>query len=39
MTSCWGIRGATTVDDDNGDSILDATRELLEAMMDRNELD
>ena len=39
MTSCWGIRGATTVDDDNGDSILDATRELLEAMMDRNELE
>ncbi|MQF64695.1 chorismate mutase [SAR202 cluster bacterium AC-409-J13_OGT_754m] len=39
MTNCWGIRGATTVDDDNGESILEATRELLEAIMDANQLD
>jgi chorismate mutase len=39
MTNCWGIRGATTVDDYNGKSILEATRELLEAIMDANQLD
>jgi len=31
-----GIRGATTVDADEPDLILDATRELLEAMLDAN---
>jgi len=39
MTNCWGIRGATTVDDDNGKSILEATHELLEAIMNANQLD
>lgn len=34
-----GIRGATTVDADEPDLILDATRELLEAMLDANGID
>ena len=33
-----GIRGATTVTEDRADSILEATRELLEAMLEENEI-
>lgn len=42
MTSpTWlrGIRGATTVEVDEADAILDATRELLVAMCERNGID
>ncbi|MGE5454302.1 MAG: chorismate mutase [Methylocystaceae bacterium] len=34
-----GIRGATTVDFDQADDVLQATRELLQLMMQRNRLD
>jgi len=35
---CWvrGIRGATTVDEDRPELVLEATRELLSAMLDAN---
>src|SRR5579884_591755 len=36
---CRGIRGATTVDDNSRDAILAATRELLNLMAERNQLD
>ena len=36
---CRGIRGATTVDANTSDAILDATRELLELMIEANDLD
>jgi chorismate mutase len=36
MMICRGIRGATTVDEDTPEAILDATRELLRAMIDAN---
>lgn len=34
-----GIRGATTVTEDRADLILDATRELLETMLEANEIE
>lgn len=34
-----GIRGATTVERDDASLVLDATRELLQAMLDENDLD
>jgi chorismate mutase len=36
MTSCRGIRGATTVTENDADAILSATRELLEQIVARN---
>lgn len=38
MTVCRGIRGATTAQDNTADSILEATRELLEALASANGL-
>ncbi len=38
MTQCRGIRGATTVDDDAPGAILDATRELLSAIVEANQV-
>ena len=35
---CRGIRGATTVEQNSGEDILAATRELLEEMLTRNEV-
>ncbi len=35
---CRGIRGATTVDENTAEAILNATRELLEAMVRANDL-
>lgn len=39
MMACRGVRGATTVDVDDRDQILLATRQLLALMMRRNEID
>ena len=36
MTTCRGIRGATTVTRNDADAILDATRELLEGIIQEN---
>lgn len=36
---CRGIRGATTADSNTSDSILDATRELLEQLIQSNGID
>ena len=36
---CRGIRGATTVDDDDEQAILEATTELLWSIIDANEID
>jgi len=36
MTTCRGIRGATTVTQNDADAILDATRELLERIIQEN---
>ena len=33
------LRGAITVDDNDGDAILDATEELMRAILDQNSLD
>ena len=38
MMICRGIRGATTVDEDTPEAILDATKELLQAMIDANSI-
>jgi chorismate mutase len=38
MTVCRGVRGATTVEQDNREAILDATRELLTQMIEANEI-
>lgn len=38
MLRCRGIRGATTVDTNTAEDILEATRELLEALIEANEL-
>lgn len=38
MMAVRGIRGATTVSDDNAESILEATRELLEEIIRLNDL-
>lgn len=39
MLACRGVRGATTVEADDRDQILLATRQLLALMMRRNEID
>ncbi|HEX3721599.1 MAG TPA: chorismate mutase [Nitrolancea sp.] len=39
MMRCRGIRGATTVEYNDADEILEATRELLAAITDANDLD
>jgi chorismate mutase len=41
MERWWlrGVRGATTVDEDRSELVLEATRELLEAMLDLNGID
>ncbi|MCG8651866.1 MAG: chorismate mutase, partial [Pirellulales bacterium] len=39
MTVCRGVRGATTVEADDRDQILNATRQLLALMIRRNEID
>ncbi|MEO1529216.1 MAG: chorismate mutase [Planctomycetota bacterium] len=39
MMACRGVRGATTVEEDDRDQILLATRQLLALMMRRNEID
>jgi chorismate mutase len=38
MTVCRGVRGATTVEKDNRETILDATRELLTQMIEANDI-
>ena len=39
MGGCWGIRGATTAEDNSRDSILTATKELLQRITDENDRD
>jgi chorismate mutase len=39
MSACWGIRGATTVEENSRDAILDATKDLLECIVAENEVD
>ena len=39
MSGCWGIRGATTVEENTRESILGATKELLQCIMQENEID
>lgn len=39
MTSCRGVRGATTVTADDRDEVLLATRQLIALMIRRNEID
>ena len=39
MTVCRGVRGATTVESDNRDQILTATRQLLALMITKNGID
>ena len=39
MSACWGIRGATTVEENSREAILDATKELLQRIMEENEID
>jgi chorismate mutase len=39
MSGCWGIRGATTVEENSRDAILDATKELLECIVAENDVD
>jgi len=36
MTECRGVRGATTVEENRAEAILEATRELLQAMVQVN---
>ena len=38
MLRCYGIRGATTVAENTREAILEATRELLELIVPRNEI-
>jgi chorismate mutase len=38
MTACRGLRGATTVQENQADAILEATAELLRALVERNDL-
>ena len=38
MTTVRGLRGATTADSNTRDAILEATRELLEALVDANDV-
>ena len=39
MTQCRGIRGATTADANTREAILEATQELLEGLIEKNEID
>ncbi len=39
MSECWGIRGATTVEENGREAILDATKELLQYIVVENDLD
>jgi chorismate mutase len=39
MSGCWGIRGATTVEENSREAILDATKELLQRIIVENDLD
>ncbi len=39
MGGCWGIRGATTVSENSRESILSATTELLQRIVEENDLD
>ena len=39
MTVCRGVRGATTVESDDRDQILRATRQMLALMIRRNEIE
>ena len=39
MTVCRGVRGATTVEADDRDQILQATRQMLALMIRRNEIE
>ena len=39
MSGCWGIRGATTVEENSREAILDGTKELLQCIMEENEID
>ena len=39
MTACWAIRGATTVEENTREAILDGTKELLAEIMAQNTLD
>ena len=39
MSGCWGIRGATTVEENSSEAILGATKELLQCIMEENEID
>jgi chorismate mutase len=38
-TSCRGVRGATTVTENSAEAILEATRELLQAIVSANSID
>ena len=38
MPACRGIRGATTADDNTGEAIYTATREILAALIEANEI-
>ncbi len=39
MSECWGIRGATTVEENSREAIIDGTKELLQCIMRENEID
>ncbi len=39
MAECWGIRGATTVEENTSEAIIAGTRELLQQIMLENEVD
>ena len=39
MSGCWGIRGATTAEENSAEAIIEATKELLRQIMAENELD
>ena len=39
MTQCRGIRGATTANDNTREAILEATQELLEGLVEKNQID
>ena len=39
MGGCWGIRGATTVEENSREAMLEATKEMLRQIVIENELD
>ena len=39
MSACWGIRGATTAEENSPEAILSATKELLQRMVEVNGVD